>query len=87
MKKLIVIVGLAFSLSVLAQEQELEPNWKTKARSIITSVVGESWGEKIFGPVPVPLEPEVKLPKIPTQFKKSTDVGSYIKLKKNFNRI
>ncbi len=82
MRKLIVIIGLSFSLSVLAQGQELEPQWKTKARSIITSVVGESWGEKILGPVPIPLEPEVKLPNIPTQFKKSTDVGSYIKLKK-----
>ncbi len=82
MNKLIVIVGLAFSLSVLAQEQELEPKWKTKARTIITSIVGESWGEKLLGPVPVLPAPEMKLPKIPIQFKKSTDVGSYIKLKK-----
>lgn len=90
MKKLIVLVGLAFYLSAFAQEQLLEPGWKTKGREVVTSLVGASWGEKLFGPVPELPAPEIKLPVIPKQIKKSTDVANYTKLKKDpteFDRL
>ena len=83
MNKLTVVIGLLFSLSVLAQVQTLEPAWKTKGREIVSSIAGSSWGEKFFGPVPQPPAPEVKLPPIPKEVKKGTDVGSYTKLQKD----
>jgi hypothetical protein len=79
--KLIVIIGLFFSLSVLAQEQILEPEWKTKGRSIVSSV-SANLGLYLFGPVPQPPVVEAKLPEIPKQVKKVTDVGNYTKLNK-----
>lgn len=79
MNKLIVVVGLLLSFSLFAQDQILEAGWKTKGRSVVSSILGESWGEKLFGPVPQPLAPEIKLPPIPEQIKKSTDVGNYTK--------
>ncbi|MBA2403907.1 MAG: hypothetical protein H0V66_03980 [Bdellovibrionales bacterium] len=82
MKKLIVLVGLCLSLSVLAQEQLLEPAWKTKGRDFFSSFVGTNMSEKMFGPVPQPEVVEVKLPVIPKQVKKSTDVTNYTKLTK-----
>jgi hypothetical protein len=63
--KLIIVVGLLFCLSALAQEKILEPAWKTKGRALVTSIVGTSWGEKLFGPLPQEAKVEVKLPEIP----------------------
>jgi hypothetical protein len=68
---------------VLAQEQKLESSWKTKGREIVTSIAGSDWGAKLFGPVPQAPVVEAKLPEIPQQVKKSTDVGNYTKLKKD----
>jgi hypothetical protein len=80
-KQLTVVLGLLFTLSSFAQEPQarLEPEWKSKAREIVSSVAGSSWGEKLFGPIPQPPEPEVKLPEIPKQIKKATDVSGYTK--------
>ncbi len=83
MKKWMIIVGLLFSLVVVAQDKPLEPSWKTKARSFVTSIAGESWGVKLFGSIPVPPEPEIKLPVIPKIEKKATDVNNYTKQKKD----
>lgn len=83
MNKLIIVVGLLFSLSVWAQEQKLESSWKTKGREIVTSIAGSEWGAKLFGPVPQAPVVEAKLPEIPQQVKKSTDVGNYTKLIKD----
>lgn len=79
MNKLIIIVGLLFCVSVFAQELPLEPAWKTKGRALVSSIAGDKWGDKFFGPIPVLPAPEVKLPPIPKQVKVSTDVGSYVK--------
>jgi hypothetical protein len=81
--KLIIVVGLLVSLSVWAQEQKLESSWKTKGREIVTSIAGADWGAKLFGPVPQAPVVEAKLPEIPQQVKKSTDVGNYTKLIKD----
>ena len=83
MNKWIVIVGIFFSLSVLAQEAKLESAWKTKGRDLVTSIAGATWGEKFFGPIPVPEIVPAKLPVIPAQAKKGTDVENYTKLKKD----
>ena len=83
MNKWIVIVGIFFSLSVMAQEAKLESAWKTKGRDLVTSLAGTIWGEKLFGPIPVPAVVVAKLPVIPTQAKKVTDVENYTKLKKD----
>lgn len=83
MNKLIIVVGLLFTLSVWAQEQKLESSWKTKGREIVTSIAGSEWGAKLFGPVPQAPVVEAKLPEIPQQVKKSTDVGNYTKLIKD----
>ncbi len=90
MNKWIVLVGLLFSLSVMAQDPVLESAWKTKGRSLVTSILGENFGVKLFGPVPLPPAPAVTLPEIPKQVKKSTDVENYTKLKKDpteFDRL
>jgi hypothetical protein len=81
--KWIVIVGIFFSLSVLAQEAKLESAWKTKGRDLVSSIAGATWGEKFFGPIPVPEIVPAKLPVIPAQAKKGTDVENYTKLKKD----
>lgn len=83
MRNVIIIVGLLSCLSAWANEALLEASWKTKGRELVSSVVGESWGDKIFGPAPKAVVPEAKLPEIPLQVKKSTDVGNYTKLKKD----
>lgn len=75
MKKLIVILGLSLSLNALAQEVT-EPEWKSKVRALITQVAGAEWSNKLLGAAPAPIV-EVPMPEIPTQAKKSTDVGSY----------
>lgn len=78
MIKLIIIVGLVFCLHAWAQEAT-EPAWKTKLRDLISQVAGAEWGAKLFGEPPRPSAPEVVMPEIPKNFKKSTDVGSYTK--------
>jgi hypothetical protein len=81
--KLIIVVGLLFSLSVFAQDIKLESSWKSKGREIVTSIAGPKWGVKLFGPVPQPPVVEAKLPEIPKEVKKGSDVASYTKLKKD----
>ena len=83
MKRLIILLGLTLSLSVIAETVPLEPSWKTKARSFVASVIGEKWGIQFFGPVPTPPEPVIALPAIPKELKKATDVKSYTKLQKD----
>lgn len=83
MNKLIVIVGLFFCFSAFAQEIKLEPSWKTKAREVVTSVIGEKWSHQFFGPIPLPPAPEIQLPEIPKQIKKSTDIQNYTRLQKS----
>jgi hypothetical protein len=67
----------------MAQEAKLESAWKTKGRDLVTSIAGATWGEKFFGPIPVPEIVPAKLPVIPAQAKKGTDVENYTKLKKD----
>ncbi len=83
MNKWIVIVGIFFSLSVMAQEAKLESAWKTKGRDLVTSIAGATWGEKLFGPIPQAPVVQAKLPAIPAQAKKVTDIENYTKLKKD----
>ena len=83
MNKLIIVVGLLFSLSVLAQDVKLEASWKTKGREIVSSIAGSEWGAKLFGPIPQPPVIEAKLPTIPKVVKQGSDVTSYTKLKKD----
>lgn len=71
------------SFSVLAQSSPLEPTWKTKGRSIVSSFLGEKWAMQFFGTAPVPPAPEIKLPSIPKELKKATDVNSYTKIQKD----
>jgi len=80
-KKVIVIISLLFSFSILAQDQILEPSWKSKGRSLI-SFLSPNLGTYFFGPIPIPVVVEAKLPEIPKQVKKSTDIANYNKLVK-----
>lgn len=79
MKKLIIVISILLSFASFANEAPLEASWKSKLRSMITSVAGEEWSEKILGEPPVAIVPDVLLPEIPKQVKKSTDVESYTK--------
>lgn len=83
MKKLIIVLGMMFCISALAQVQAIEPTWKSKGRELVTSILGLSWGAKFFGPVPLAPVADIKLPEIPKQVKKNTDIGSYTRLKKD----
>lgn len=89
MNKLIIVVGLLFCLSALAQEKILEPAWKTKGRALVTSVVGSAWGEKFFGPVPEEPKVEAKLPEIPKITKDPTaiEVPKKIKEPTEYDRL
>lgn len=78
MVKLILVLGLFISFSVVAQTTG-EPSWKAKVRSLVTQVAGEEWGVKLLGPAPVAEAAEVQLPEIPKEVKKSTDVATYTK--------
>lgn len=78
-----MIIGLLFCLSAFAQVQALEPAWKTKGRDLVASILGLTWGTKLFGPEPMAPVPDIKLPEIPKQVKKNTDIGNYTKLKKD----
>ena len=77
MKKLIIVLGLIVSMQAFAAEL-LEPAWKTRIRSFITSFAGVQWSEKVLGIEPKP-EPEVLLPEIPRIEKKNTNIESYTK--------
>ena len=80
MKKLILLLGLvAFSASA---QTPVESSWKAKLRSVITSVAGVEWSDKLLGKLPEPEAEGMKLPEIPKNFKSSTDVTAYNKLKK-----
>lgn len=83
MKKLIIALSLLACFNVLAQDVPTEASWKAKLRGIITQVAGESWSTKLLGPAPVAVDEGLKLPEIPKDVKKSTDVTSYTKLKKD----
>ena len=74
MKYLIIMLGIVFSLNVLAADSE--PAWKIKLRNVITSFAGASWADKLLGSAPV-MEVELGMPEIPTDFKKSTDIETY----------
>lgn len=78
MKKLIIFLGLVLSFNVFA-EVPAESGWKAKLRGYITQVAGAEWSNKILGEPPEAPAPEIQLPEIPQNFKKSTDVGSYTK--------
>lgn len=77
MKKLIITLSLLFCFNSIAQAAS-EPTWKTKLRDLITQVAGEKWSAKILGAAPDEA-PEVELPEIPMDVKKTTDVTSYTK--------
>ena len=81
-QKLTIILGLLFAFNVFAQETT-EAGWKTSLRDFITQVAGSKWSEKILGPSPVAMAtPELILPDIPQEVKKTTDVASYLKKSK-----
>ena len=82
MKPMMLIICLLFSFQAFAQDVPLEPEWKTRGRNLISKIAGENWGIKFFGPVPQP-EEKIKLPQIPSIIKKSTDIESYTKLKRD----
>jgi hypothetical protein len=83
-KKLIAIVGLLLSFSLLAQDFVPEAGWKASLRDIITKLAGEEWGVKILGAKPLPAEPAFPLPEIPVvSKKKNTDIESYTKKSKD----
>jgi hypothetical protein len=82
-KKLIVVLSLLVCFNALAQEVATEPSWKAKLRGLITQVAGEEWGTKLLGPAPVAVVAGIAMPDIPKEMKKSTDVSSYIKMKKD----
>jgi hypothetical protein len=82
LKNQIIVLSFLLSFNAFAQVQ-LEPTWKTKGRDLISSLIGEKWGVQFFGPIPVPPEKELKLPAIPKELKKATDVESYTKLQKD----
>lgn len=83
MRKFFILTSLLVSFSVFAQDQLLEPAWKTRIRNLITKVAGPQWGDQILGVAPKPA-PEIALPEIPKIVKKNTDVSSYSRLKKGF---
>lgn len=82
MKKLIIVLSLLISFNALAQAPS-EPSWKVKLRGFITQVAGEKWSSKFLGSAPVEEAPELAMPEIPAQVKKSTDVSSYTKKTKD----
>lgn len=83
MKKLIIVLSLLVCFNALAQEVAIEPSWKAKLRGIITQVAGEEWSAKLLGAAPETSESAITLPEIPKEVKKSTDITSYTKMKKD----
>ncbi|HXH30017.1 MAG TPA: hypothetical protein VNJ01_04325 [Bacteriovoracaceae bacterium] len=89
MKKLTFLVLLAFSLQAYAQAP-LEPSWKTSLRNFITKVASLDLSNRLLGLPPAPAQEEIKMPLIPVNFKKSTDIESYDKKAKaptEFDRL
>ncbi|HXH75560.1 MAG TPA: hypothetical protein VNJ08_11375 [Bacteriovoracaceae bacterium] len=85
MKNLIIVISLVLSFEVFAQDAPTEASWKTSLRSLITSIAGAEWGDKIVGPAPIAPVPvaEVPMPEIPKIMKSSTNVESYTKKAKD----
>jgi len=81
-RKLTAIVCLLISLGAWAQSEPLESEWKTRLRNVIAKVLGEGMSIRILGEIPRPVS-SIKLPEIPKQFKKTTNVDSYTKLTKD----
>lgn len=81
MKKLIIVLGLIFTLNVFAEEA-VEAAWKSKLRDVITQIAGVEWGNKILGKLPEST-PDFDMPVIPKQIKTSTNVESYTKKTKD----
>lgn len=75
MKRLTIMVCLLFSANVFAQT---EANWKSKLRTFIQPIIGQTWSEKILGPTPQAPKGEMQLPDIPRQFKQATSVKAKI---------
>jgi hypothetical protein len=75
------MLGLLICFNALAAPEQ-EPSWKTNLRTLVTSIAGERWGEKLFGEPPVPAALEIPMPTIPQMAKKSTDISSYTKQSK-----
>lgn len=87
MKILILALSL-LCFNVWAQEVS-EPGWKTKLRSYISRVTGPDLAESLLGKAPQGA-PEVSMPEIPKDFKKSTDTSAYDNIKKDsteFDRL
>lgn len=78
MKKLILILSLIFSFQAFAQEAS-EPSWKAKLRDVVAQVAGVEWSNKLLGEPPKAAAPEVAMPEIPKNIKKTTDVTTYTK--------
>jgi hypothetical protein len=75
-----LIVLLSFGLLSLAHAQE--SNLRSRLRDFLNNIAGEQWSERLLGKAPV-AEPEVQLPEIPKQLKKSTDLSTYEKQTKD----
>jgi hypothetical protein len=79
-RKLIFILGLILSVEAYAQVEESE--LRSRVRNLITRVAGVEWSDKLLGKLAEPV-PEIVMPVIPKNFKKSTDVSSYTKKEKS----
>lgn len=75
-KHLILLLGL-ISFSAWADVPAESP-LRAKLRTLITSVAGVEWSDKLLGKLPEP-EKEMALPEIPKNFKSSTDISTYSK--------
>jgi hypothetical protein len=80
-KKLILIIGLATSTSIFAQEVP-EASWRASFREVIERFLGNEWGDRILGKLPNKTVDEISMPEIPTVVKKSTDITTYSKKSK-----
>ena len=81
MKKLIILLGVTFSLSAFAATGESA--LITKARSLITQVAGKEWSDKLLGVSNAGDDSNLSMPEIPQNIKTSTDVSSYTRIKKD----
>ena len=73
---LILLLSLV-SFSALA-DAPAESALRSKLRTLITSVAGTEWSDRLLGKLPEPVK-EMALPEIPKNFKSSTDVSTYSK--------
>lgn len=76
MKNLILLLSLV-SFTAWADVPTESP-LRAKLRTLITSVAGVEWSDKLLGKLPEPVK-EMALPEIPKNFKSSTDVSTYSK--------